>query len=137
MIRRFRMTASTCLTAPDFPAQRVGIGVTGAFILMTAATTGLADPGPTNRLDGVRAEDGVDRVEQLAQTSVCSTNSSSGTSCIDVPFPDDGTTPPEPDGVPPQVRSPSLTTPDLLITDPHAVPDLEGRFSNGGNEEIW
>lgn len=54
-----------------------------------------------------------------------------------IPFPrptDDGS--PD-DGVPPQAGKPSLTSPDLLVTKPRVAPDLEGRFSNGGNEEIW
>lgn len=62
-----------------------------------------------------------------------------GGECVGISFPhptDDGT-PPEDGGVPPQAGQPSLTTPDLLESKPRVAPDLEGRFSNGGNEEIW
>lgn len=62
-----------------------------------------------------------------------------GGECVTISFPhptDDGT-PPEDGGVPPQAGQPSLTTPDLLVSKPRVAPDLDGRFSNGGNEEIW
>jgi len=58
---------------------------------------------------------------------------------VQLPFPrpgDTGTPPPD-GGVAPQAGAPVLDTPDLLVTKPRVVPDLDGRFSNGGNEEIW
>ena len=54
-----------------------------------------------------------------------------------VPFPRPTDSTPDDGGQPPQVSKPALNTPDLLVTKPRTVPDLEGRFSNGGNEEIW
>lgn len=53
------------------------------------------------------------------------------------PPPSDSGTPPPDGGVVPQAGAPVLNTPALLVTKPRVVPDLEGRFSNGGNEEIW
>lgn len=54
-----------------------------------------------------------------------------------VPFPRPTDSTPDDGGQPPQVSKPALNTPDLVVTKPRTVPDLEGRFSNGGNEEIW
>lgn len=71
----------------------------------------------------------------LSGTLICN----EGGECVTISFPhptDDGT-PPEDGGVPPQAGQPSLTTPDLLVSKPRVAPDLDGRFSNGGNEEIW
>jgi hypothetical protein len=62
-----------------------------------------------------------------------------GANCTGFNFPgqkDEGT-PPDPGDFPPQAGDPSLTLPDLLVTKQRVVPDLEGRFSNSGNEEIW
>jgi filamentous hemagglutinin family protein len=62
-----------------------------------------------------------------------------GINCTGGSFPDtrDDGTPPDPGAVPPQAAKPSLTLPELLLTKQRIVPDLEGRFSNSGNEEIW
>src|SRR6185312_11887913 len=53
------------------------------------------------------------------------------------PRPGDTGTPPPDGGVAPQAGAPVLDTPDLLVTKPRVVPDLDSRLSNGGNEEIW
>lgn len=156
MLGRSSKISSTCLTPLSTTPWQSGLSL-AAIVVMAAAMTVPAD-AKIIVVDAIPAEEpaaigaaafpfnphseGKYLLAQSAApplpggTLIC--EGGEGGRCVGISFPrPGGDGPPEDGGVPPQAGSPSLTVPDLLVTKPRVAPDLEGRFSNGGNEEIW
>lgn len=162
MFGGFDKFSSTCLTPLHGARWRRGLSLAGVFAMATAmsvpaaalqigqqdpsaappplfewpAATGTPSPFGSltwGWLDIVPFGSGGDGA--LLAQAAGGTIIDGGEGSVQFPRPSDST--PEDGGLPPQVSKPALTTPDLLVTKPRTVPDLDGRFSNGGNEEIW